>query len=216
MTGRLIVGASGLTREALAVVQILGEHTPVQVVDDDQRLWGTCHGQAPVLGGLDLVGDLPDHAVTVGVGKSVARRRIVHRLAAHGVTPDRYASIVHPRLLTSGDTMIGSGCIVLDGVVMTADVKVGDHVVVMPHVTLTHGDRVEDFATLCAGVTLGGDVRVRSGAYLGMSSCVREGTTVGRNATLGMGAVLLQDLPDGESWAGVPARPIHSRIGVMP
>lgn len=215
MTGLILVGASGLAREALAVALILREHTPVHVVDDDQRLWGTLHGLAPVLGGLDLVADLPDHAVVVAVGKGTTRRGIVHRLAAHGVDPDRYASIVHPRLLPSGDTLVGDGCVVLDGVVMTADVEVGDHVVAMPHVTLTHGDVVEDFATLCAGVTLGGDVRVRSGAYLGMNSCVREGLTVGRDAVLGMGSVLLQDLPDGETWAGVPARPIRSRIGAV-
>lgn len=216
MTGLILVGASGLAREAVAVALIVRKHTPVHVVDDDRRLWGSLHSAVPVLGGIDLVGDLPDFAVAVTVGKGSARRRIVRRLAAHGVTRDRYASIVHPRLLPSADTLIGTGCIVLDGVAMTAHVEVGDHVVAMPHVTLTHGDVVEDFATLCAGVTLGGDVRVRSGAYLGMNSCVREGLTVGRDATLGMGAVLLQDLPDGETWAGVPARPIRSRIGVMP
>lgn len=216
MSGLLLVGASGLAREALAVALILREHTPMHVVDDDERLWGTLHGPAPVLGGPELVGELADHAVVVAVGKGTVRRCIVQRLAANGVTPDRYTSIVHRRLLPSGDTRIGVGCIVLDGVVMTADVEVGDHVVVMPHVTLTHGDVVEDFATLCAGVTLGGDVTVRSGSYLGMGSCVREGVTVGRDATLGMGAVLLQDLPEGETWAGVPARPIRSRIGVLP
>lgn len=216
MTGLILVGASGLAREAAAVALIVREHTPVQVVDDDDRLWGTVHSTAPVLGGLGLVSGLQDFAVVVAVGKGSTRRRIVRRLAAQGVTRDRYASIVHPRLLPSDDTLIGVGCIMLDGVVMTADVEVGDHVVAMPHVTLTHGDVVEDFATLCAGVTLGGDVRVRSGAYLGMNSCVREGVTVGQDATLGMGAVLLQDLPDGETWAGVPARPIRSRIGVIP
>jgi len=216
MSGLIVVGASGLAREALGVELILREHTPVHVLDDDERLWGTVHGSAPVLGGPELVCELPDHAVVVAVGRGTARRRLVRRLATHGVTRDRYTSIVHPRLLPSTDTRIGVGCLVLDGVVMTADVEVGDHVVAMPNVTLTHGDVVEDFVTLCAGVTLGGDVRVRSGAYLGMNSCVREGATVGRDATLGMGAVLLQDLPDGETWAGVPARPIRSRIGVMP
>lgn len=216
MSGLILVGASGLAREALAVTSILREHSPVHVVDDDERLWGTMHGSARVLGGPELVGDLTDHVVLVAVGRGTARRRIVRRLEAHAVTPDRYASIVHPRLLPPADIRIGVGCLVLDGVVMTADVEVGDHVVAMPHVTLTHGDVVEDFVTLCAGVTLGGGVRVRSGAYLGMNSCVREGVTVGRDATLGMGAVLLKDLPDGETWAGVPARPIQTRIGVMP
>jgi acetyltransferase-like isoleucine patch superfamily enzyme len=95
---------------------------------------------------------------------------------------------------------------------MTADVHVGSHVVVMPHVTLTHDDVLEDFATVCAGVTLGGGVTVGEAAYLGMRSAVRENLVVGRDSLLGMGAVLLEDLPPGDCWAGVPAHPLRTAV----
>jgi acetyltransferase-like isoleucine patch superfamily enzyme len=96
--------------------------------------------------------------------------------------------------------------VLLAHTVLTANVHVGDHVVAMPHVTLTHDDQVSDFVTLCAGVSLGGTVCVGAGAYLGMNASVREGVSLGTDAVLGMGAALLTDLPDGETWAGVPAR----------
>jgi acetyltransferase-like isoleucine patch superfamily enzyme len=104
--------------------------------------------------------------------------------------------------------------VLLAHTVLTANVHVGDHVVAMPHVTLTHDDQVSDFVTLCAGVSLGGTVCGGAGAYLGMNASVREGLSIGADVVLGMGSVLLTDLPDGETWAGVPARPlVHSGTG---
>lgn len=215
MRALLLVGASGLAREVTAVARLLHRRLPVHVVDDDPARWDTLHGLAPVLGGTDLVADLLDHDLAVTIGSGQARRQVVHRLTAAGVPVERFTSVVHPRVVLPDDCSLGTGCLVLDGVVLTAEAWVGDHVVAMPQVTLTHGCVVDDFATLCAGVTLGGDVRVRSGAYLGMNSCVREGVVVGRDTILGMGSVLLEDLPDGETWAGVPARPLRKRIEVV-
>jgi acetyltransferase-like isoleucine patch superfamily enzyme len=75
-------------------------------------------------------------------------------------------------------------------------------------VTFTHDDDVADFATFAAGVSLGGGVRIGRAAYLGMNSSVRERTSVGAYATIGMGAAVLSNVPDGETWVGVPAREI--------
>lgn len=201
----LLVGASGLAREATAAIVLGGHPGPVQVVDDEPALWGTLHGLLPVLGGVELAASLVDHDVVLAFGRGRVRRRVAARLGMLGFDFNRYTSVLHPRVVLPGSCSIGRGSIALDGVVLTADVEVGDHVVMMPQVTLTHGCVVEDFATLCAGVTLGGDVRVGSGAYLGMNASVRQGVRVGRDATLGMGSVLLEDLPDGETWIGVPA-----------
>lgn len=216
MSGLVLVGASGLAREATAVAVMLRHPGPLSVVDDDPARWGTLHGITPVAGAVDLLtdptGGLGDHDVVLALGKGHLRRRVATRLRMVGLDQGRYASLVHPRTVLPGSCHIGTGAIVLDGVVLTADVEVGRHVVLMPHVTLTHGCLVGDYATLCAGVSLGGDVEVGEAAYLGMNASVREGVHIGAGATLGMGSVLLEDLPAGETWAGVPARPI--RIGV--
>jgi sugar O-acyltransferase (sialic acid O-acetyltransferase NeuD family) len=208
MSRLLLVAASGLAREAIEVERLVGRVSQFHVVDDDPATWGTDVQGATVVGGLDLVREYDDHEILVCAGAGPVRRRIVERLTDLGVGPERYARVVHPSLEIPPWCVLGPGTVVLAGVVVTADVAVGSHVVVMPHVTLTHDVVVDDFATLCAGVSLGGGVHVGNGAYLGMNASVRQGTTVGRDAVLGMGAALIDDLPPGECWAGLPARPV--------
>jgi UDP-3-O-[3-hydroxymyristoyl] glucosamine N-acyltransferase len=83
----------------------------------------------------------------------------------------------------------------------------------MPGVTFTHDDEVADFSTFAAGVSLGGSVRIGRAAYLGMNSSVRQRTSVGAYATIGMGAAVLSNVPDGETWIGVPAHAIEYWYG---
>jgi sugar O-acyltransferase (sialic acid O-acetyltransferase NeuD family) len=209
----VVVAASGLAREALAVEGVAAAYDRVAVVDDDPARWGTEVSGHPVLvGGLERLSELPDSRVLVCAGSGRARRAIVTRLLALGVGPHRFATVRHPSVEVPDGCTVGHGSILLTHVSLTCDVRIGRHVVVMPGVTLTHDDTVGDFATLCAGVSLGGRVTVGEAAYLGMNACVREGTTIGRAATLGMGAALLSDLPDCEAWVGVPARKVADRL----
>lgn len=202
----LLVAASGLAREVLAVVRTRGGFDVAGFLDDSPALQGTTIDGVPVLGTIEEVPAHPWCDVLVCAGRGAAREAIVARLGALEVSPARYATVVHPSVDVPVGCEVGSGSIVLAGVVMTTSITLGEHVVVMPNVTLTHDDVLQDYATVCAGVALGGGVVVGRGAYLGMSSSVREHAVVGPGATLGMGAVLLQDLPAGETWAGVPAR----------
>lgn len=208
----ILVAASGLAREVLAVLRGTGEATDVVVVDDAPSMWGGSLDGAAVIGGLECVFDHADHQVLVCAGRGTTRRVLVRRLSALGVAPDRYAHLVHPSVDVPDDCTVGRGTILLAQVALTSRVRLGDHVVVMPNATLTHDDVVDDYATLCAGVTLGGNVHIGSGAYLGMNASVREAITVGEDSVLGMGAALVADLPQRQMWAGVPAVALNQHI----
>lgn len=207
----LLIAASGLAREVLAVERRLQQFTRVRVLDDDESRWGDTLDGEPIVGGLELVQEYDDHQVLVCAGHGRARRAIVERLTELGVDPARYLTFRHPSVEVPDDCAVGRGSIMLAGTVMTTSVRVGEHVVVMPNVTLTHDDVLDDFATVCAGVGLGGAVRIGATAYLGMGSSVRQEVSVGEGATLGMGAALISDLPAGETWVGVPAAPLVAR-----
>ncbi len=54
-------------------------------------------------------------------------------------------------------------------------------------------------------------MRIGEAAYIGMNASVRQGISIGARATVGMGAVVLNDVPPDETWAGVPARRLGER-----
>lgn len=210
MNELVIVGAGGFARETAQAVADAGEFTLLGHLDDDAALHGTEVDGVPVLGGCDLVRELPNARVVVCVGNPrdyAARARLVHRLA---LPVERYATVVHPTAAVSATSRIGPGSVLLAHCVLTAAVRVGAHVAVMPHVVLTHDDVVEDFATLTSGVRLGGSARLARGAYVGSGALVREGTTIGAWSLIGMGSAVLGDVPPGEVWVGSPARRLRA------
>ncbi|GAA3398379.1 NeuD/PglB/VioB family sugar acetyltransferase [Streptomyces roseoviridis] len=210
MTDRLvIIGAGGFAREtaqaALAAGLPLAGH-----LDDDPALHGVALDGVPVLGGTERVRKLHGASFVVCVGNPrdhASRARLVRRL---GLPEHRYATVVHPTAVVSASSAVGPGTVLLAHTVLTASVRVGRHVAVMPQTVLTHDDEVGDLATLASGVRLGGGARIGRGAYVGAGALVREGVTVGDWSLVGMGSVVLADVPPGEVWAGSPARRLRA------
>ena len=203
--GQLLVGASGLAREVLAA-----GFRAVGILDDNPALAGRSVSGIPVLGDLAAVVDRPEQLL-IAIGPSTARQRVVTLLTRMGVTPDRYGTFIAESVVVGASSTVGAGSILLDGVVVTADAEIGRHVVIMPNCTVTHDDRLGDFATLAAGVSLGGGVHIEEAAYISMNASVHPGCSIGRRSTVGMGAVVLSDMPSDQTWAGVPARRLEGR-----
>jgi sugar O-acyltransferase (sialic acid O-acetyltransferase NeuD family) len=205
----VIVGAGGFARETASAARAGGWRV-LGFADDDPALHGTFRSGLPILGDIDGVAGKTAAAVVVCVGNPrnyTARQRIVDRL---DLPADRYATVVHPSASVGDGSVVGRGTVLLAGTVLTADVTVGAHVAVMPHAVLTHDDVIGDHVTIASGVGLGGGVALEIGAYVGAGALIREGVTVGAWSLVGMGSVVLHDVPPGEVWAGSPARFLRS------
>jgi sugar O-acyltransferase (sialic acid O-acetyltransferase NeuD family) len=209
----LIAGAGGLARETAAAVAAVNSVTPtwqlLGFLDDDPALHGRTASGRTVLGPLDAVADHPHAQVVVCIANPRnpgVRGLVTTRL---GLPAQRYATIVHPSASVGAGCAVGPGSVLLAQTVLTADIAIGAHVAIMPHVVLTHDDVIDDFVTIASGVRISGGVRVGAGAYLGTGALIRESLRVGARSIVGMGSVLLRDVPAGEVWAGNPARLIR-------
>lgn len=209
----LLVGAGGLARETIELVRAVNNVAPawelLGILDDDPAVCGRAIHGIDVLGPTEMVRELPDARVLACVASPddpLRRLRLVARLA---IAPDRYATVVHPSAVIPASASLGPGCMVMATCVLTADVALGAHVVLMPAVVLTHDDVIAEGVTCGAGARVAGGVRIDAGAYVGSGALIRERVSVGEGAVVGMGAVVTASIPAGETWAGVPARPLR-------
>lgn len=101
---------------------------------------------------------------------------------------------IGPDVVLQNGVTIGAYCFIPKGVILEKNCWVG------PRVTFandkyppSHGEHWQ--------TTI-----VKEGASIGAGVCILPGVTIGKNAKIGMGAVVTKDVPENEIWAGNPAK----------
>lgn len=78
-------------------------------------------------------------------------------------------------------------------------------------ITGNHGRSQKDLPIASQGYE-GAPIRLGNNVWLGAHVVVLPGVTIGDGAVVGAGAVVTKDIPAGETWGGVPARPIKTQL----
>jgi sugar O-acyltransferase (sialic acid O-acetyltransferase NeuD family) len=207
----IILGAGGSSREILGAVEDLNRLKPrwrvLGFLDDDPALLGKSVDGLGVLGPLAAA---REHTAQLIVGiaswrKPGVRGEIVARL---GLPRERYATVIHPSASINSRVTVGVGTAILQNVVITSGSVVGDHVVISQNVTMAHDDAIDDFVTIASAAIITGGVRLRAGCYLGAGCTIMNGVTVNERALVGIGSVVMIDVPAGVTVSGYPARSI--------
>lgn len=87
---------------------------------------------------------------------------------------------------------------------------IGEGTLLMAHSYVGHDTRVGSNCDIAPGAKLGGCVTIGDNVKIGMNATIRPWVTVGDRVRIGQGAVVIRDIPDGETWVGNPARKIST------
>ncbi len=203
----LIIGASGFGREVAWLVERINASTPtwnlLGFIDDDVDKLGQTIGGYLVLGAVNDIKKYHDTYCVCAVGSAKARKSIIERITFGNL---RFATLIDPTVEMSGRVNIGEGSIICAHSIITVDVVVGKHVIVNLDCTIGHDAQIGDYTTLYPSVNVSGSVIIQECVELGTGTQIIQGKTIGKNAIVGAGAVVVRDIYEAGTYLGVPAK----------
>ena len=165
----------------------------------------------PVLGRLDQAFDSKIQAdfptAIVAIGHSRTRLRLLIKLRSAGY---RLPLLVHPSAWISPSAQIGPGSVVFAQAVIQAQAVIGAGSILNTACSVDHGAQLSDAVHICPGARLAGEVRVGARSWIGIGASAIQRVSIGSDVTVGAGAAVVSDLPDGVTAVGVPARVVSS------
>lgn len=142
----------------------------------------------------------------ISIGSCSARKLISER------TDVQFAKAIHPQSVISPSASIDVGTTVMPGAIINADTKIGRHCIINTKASIDHECVIADYVHIAPGATLSGNVKIGECSWIGAGTCVKQGITIGKNCMIGMGSVVLKDIPDNVIAYGSPCRVIKNNI----
>jgi sugar O-acyltransferase (sialic acid O-acetyltransferase NeuD family) len=157
----------------------------------------------PQRGTYDPTGH-PGASAIVAIGDNALRKKVV------GATRHPFTNAIHKSSIVSPHAGLGTGVMVLHGVIVQPMAKIGNHVILNTGARVDHDCVIHDFVHIAPGVVLCGSVQVGEGTLVGAGVVVIPGCKIGKWAVVGAGAVVTKDVPDFAQAFGNPAKVVKT------
>lgn len=210
MKDLVIIGAGDFGREIANVVErincIENEWNLMGFIDDNAELQEKMIDGYKVIGDSDWLNTIQNEIYAIcSLGVAGTRKKVVSKFTNSNI---KWATLIDPDARLYKDSAVGEGSIICGGSILAINTKVQNHVIVNLNCTLGHDDIISDFCVVNPGVNVSGKVLVNECVDLGTGVKVIQGLTVGKNTTIGAGAVVIKDLPENCTAVGAPAKPM--------
>ena len=190
----------------LAINALRQEWDILGFLDDDPAQQGKDYCGIKVLGGSEFFRKHADAFVLAVPGSPTSylrRKSVIDSLAGD---TSRFATVIHPSVVTAPDAVIGYNTLLMSNVVVSCSARVGNHCIVLPNTVIAHDSIVDDYCCIGSNVSISGSVRVGPECYIGSGVKVRENVRIGTRSLIGLGANVITDIPEGIVAVGNPAK----------
>lgn len=195
----VIIGAGGHGKVVADIVKKSGDEV-LGFLDDNPELSDRFAG-FPVLGRIKEYRKFSNAVFTVAIGNAGIRERIVTDLK-----DAVWHTVIHPTaVISSIDTEIGEGTVIMANAVVNAGTRIGRHCIINTGAIVEHDNRIHDFVHVSVGAKLAGTVTVGKSTWIGIGATISNNLSICSDCMIGAGAVVIKDISEAGVYTGVPA-----------
>lgn len=205
MKNIVVVGAGGFAKEVIWLARDCGYK--VKGFLDREGCTHQSLNEAQYLGDVSEWINFAEDEFIIAVGSPRVRQRILNEMLLLG--KPKFATLVHPSVVQSALIRINEGCIICAGTILTVDITIGAHSIVNINCTVGHDCNIGSFVTVAPLAAISGNVNIGDYCEIGTSAAIKQGLSIYRGALLGMGGILVKDIPDTALYLGNPARRVR-------
>lgn len=207
-----VFGAGGFGLEVAMLIEqindVSNEWKLIGFFDDGVEV-GTYVNGYPVLGGVkELNGWKEELHLSLALGIPKTKKAVFGKIKNKNIT---YPTLIHPNVISgkSEYVKLGEGCIVCAGNIITTNIEIGKYVILNLACTVGHEAAIGDFSSFMPTCNISGGAKIGESTFWGTGARIINHKVVGNNVTIGAGAVVIDNIPDNVTAAGVPAKVIN-------
>jgi sugar O-acyltransferase (sialic acid O-acetyltransferase NeuD family) len=210
----VIIGAGGLGREFLDVVEAINEiefesekppRFEVLGFLDDRKPEYFEDQRSHIIGPISHLEKL-DRGIqyVIAIGQVEVRKQIDEYASKLGFTA---SVLIHPRAsLGKYEVIPNEGTVICANSSLTTNISLGRHVHVNLNCTIGHDSRIGSYVSINPGVNISGNVQVGDRVLIGTGSAILQGLSIGEGSTVGGSALVTKSIAENVIAVGIPAK----------
>lgn len=201
----LIIGAGGHGKVVADIAIKMNKWPRIAFLDDDDTIKSSM--ELEVLGRTNqAIKYIDDYDIFIAIGNNETRERIHIWLEKAGAS---VPVLIHPSAVIGERVDIGSGAVVMAGVVINCYTRIGKGCIINTGATIDHDNVIEDYVHIAPGAHLSGAVTVGKSTWLGIGSTVSNNVRITSRCIIGAGAVVIRSISEPGTYVGIPARRVY-------